>query len=234
MVAVLIAAGIVGTVFVVAKKLTAPGEQPPAQVAQQPAPPPASPPVDKPVEPPAQPPAPEPEVKKPSPMSPPIEEGPREKPQPVSPPPRAKEPAPPAEQMVLLRSTPPGAKVVIDDRLELGCTTPCSVSLPHGRHMLTATLSAHHPATRVFEVPKQSELYLNLARNGGMLIVKTIPPGAIIFLNGQERPEKTPAMIPLAVGRYKLLVSKLGYKDDDQDIDMKDGSMLEASFTLGK
>jgi len=95
-------------------------------------------------------------------------------------------------------------------------------------------LPGYHATMRVFEVPKQSELYLSLARAGGTLIVKTTPPGATIYINAQARPERTPAMVPLEPGRYKLTVSLAGYKDDEQDIQVRDGAVLEANFTLGR
>jgi len=185
-------------------------------------------------------PTPSPEVVKPSPMSPapvaekPVEEPPSSKPTTAAAKPRREQPEEPSEQVVLIRSTPPGARVIVDDRADWACTTPCSLPLPHGRHALNAVLQGYHASMRVFEVPQQSELYLSLSRTGGTLIVKTTPAGATISINGQTRSEKTPAMIPLAPGRYKVTVSLAGYKDDDQDITVRDGAMLEANFTLGR
>ena len=182
------------------------------------------------------------EPAKPSPMSPAPEQG---EPKPVAPaqarapatlparPPKTEAPAP-AEQVVLIRSMPPGARVVVDERPDWTCTTPCSLTLPHGRHALSAVLQGYNTGMRVFEVPKESGLFLSLARAGGTLIVKTTPPGATIFIDGQARPEKTPAMIPLAPGRHKLSVSLAGYNKDYQDILMRDGATLEANFTLGR
>jgi len=178
------------------------------------------------------------ESAKPSPMSPAPEQ---EEPKPVAPapatspakPPKA-EPAAPAEQVVLIRSMPPGARVVVDERPDWTCSTPCSLTLPHGRHALSAVLQGYNPGMRVFEVPEESGLFLSLARAGGTLIVKTTPPGATIFINGQARPERTPAMVPLAPGRYRVTVSLAGYNNDDQDIVVRDGATLEANFTLGR
>jgi hypothetical protein len=165
----------------------------------------------------------------------------QEEPKPVAPapatspakPPKA-EPAAPAEQVVLIRSMPPGARVVVDERPDWTCSTPCSLTLPHGRHALSAVLQGYNPGMRVFEVPEESGLFLSLARAGGTLIVKTTPPGATIFINGQARPERTPAMVPLAPGRYRVTVSLAGYNNDDQDIVVRDGATLEANFTLGR
>lgn len=164
----------------------------------------------------------------------PSEEAPAPKPATVPAKPNNVAPAETAEQVVLIRSTPPGVRVVVDERSDWGCTTPCSLPLPHGRHSLNAVLPGYHSALRVLEVPKQTELYLSLARTGGTLIVKTTPAGATITINGQARPEKSPAMIPLNPGRYKLIVSLAGYKDDDQDIVVREGAVLEANFTLGR
>jgi len=244
--ALLLGAGVVAGVFYgTAKYLENQNQAGPAPPA---APQPAA---EKPAPKTEAPPTPGVEAAKPSPMSPapPVEEPPAEQPvvmkpaadEPPAPKPstvpakaRKEEPTAPAEQIVLIRSTPPGARVIVDDRADWACTTPCSLPLPHGRHALSAVLQGYHAALRVFEVPKQSELYLSLGRTGGTLIVKTTPVGATISINGQARPEKTPAMIPLAPGRYKVTVSLAGYKDDDQDINVRDGAMLEANFTLGR
>ncbi len=147
---------------------------------------------------------------------------------------RKEDSAGPAQQVVLIRSTPQGARVMVDERPDWACTTPCSITLPHGRHSLNAVLPGYHATMRVFELPQQSQLYLSLARSGGTLMVKTTPSGAIIYINGQARPERTPAMVPLEPGRYKLTVSLAGYKDDSQDIQVRDGAVLEANFTLGR
>jgi serine/threonine-protein kinase len=189
-------------------------------------------------------PAPAPSVEsqppKPSPMSPagaveaPREEAPATKAATAPAAVRQEDSAEPSEQVVLIRSTPQGARVIVDERPDWGCTTPCSMTLPHGRHSLNAVLQGHHATKRVFELPQQSQLYLSLARSGGTLMVKTTPPGATIQINGRARPERTPAMIPLDPGRYKLTVSLAGYKDDDQDIQVREGAVLEANFTLGR
>ena len=172
-----------------------------------------------------------PQVAKPSPTSP-AEEPPKERPAPA--PQRTSEPAAPPEQVILVRSSPVGAKVVFDGKPELVCATPCSLGLPRGRHTMVATIDGYRSALRVFDSPRESEFYLNLTRAGGTLLVRTTPPGATVRINGQVRPEKTPATIPLPVGRYKLVVSLAGYQDDDQDLEIRDGAMLEANFSLGK
>jgi hypothetical protein len=172
-----------------------------------------------------------PQAAKPSPTSP-AEEPPKERPVPA--PQRTSEPAAAPEQVILVRSSPVGAKLVFDGKPELVCTTPCSVPLPRGRHTMEATIDGYRSTLRVFESPRESEFYLNLTRASGTLLVRTTPPGATVRINGQVRPEKTPATIPLPVGRYKLVVSLAGYQDDDQNLEIRDGAMLEANFSLGK
>jgi serine/threonine protein kinase len=171
------------------------------------------------------------EAAKPSPASP-AEAPPKE--QPASPPQQTRAPVALPQQPILIRSSPVGAKVVFDGKPDSACTTPCSVPLPNGRHTMEATFAGYRPILRVFESPRESEFYLSMTRAGGTLLVRTIPPGASVRINGEVRPEKTPATIPLPVGHYKLVVSLAGYRDDDQDLDIKDGAMLEATFSLGK
>ena len=56
------------------------------------------------------------------------------------------------------------------------------------------------------------------------------PPGATIFIDGQERPEKTPAVIKLPVGRYKVRVSKEGLTPKETMVEIKDGGNPEINI----
>lgn len=132
---------------------------------------------------------------------------------------RAKKPAPPSRNQenqgeqasggaqdiadVELLSDPPGAKMVIDNRLDNACTSPCTVSLLNGRHTLLVELSGYREARRIFNVPDDSSIFVNLNKNMGVLVVTSSPPGASIFVDGKNYGH-TPSTLHLPSGSHTL------------------------------
>jgi serine/threonine-protein kinase len=127
-------------------------------------------------------------------------------------------------------TSPPGATVEVAGQ---NCTTPCTLRVRPGRHSVTATLAGHRRALRIIEAPRDSELFLHMERSSGTLNVRSNPAGATIVLNGQERAEKTPAMLTLPVGRYKLEVVREGAGRDVEDVEIKESVItnVDVNFT---
>jgi len=139
---------------------------------------------------------------------------------------------PPVEQPVQIITNPPGAEVVPDNTPDKTCKSPCSLQMSPGRHTLTVTLAGYRKENRIFEVARQPlEMFINLTQLIGTLRVETVPPGASITLNGQLRPEKTPVTLLLPPGKYRLEVSLDGRRAE-QDIEVRDGSLMRADFRL--
>jgi hypothetical protein len=135
------------------------------------------------------------------------------------------EPAPPKPAQthwVQVRSRPPGAMVTADDDPELTCKTPCEVPLREGRHVLNFTLAGHRLAPRIIRVPDLTDITVRLTQEAGTLAIRTTPPGASIFINGESRTEKTPAMVKLPVGRYRIRLTLEGYPDYEDAVDVRD------------
>ncbi|HSB17886.1 MAG TPA: serine/threonine-protein kinase [Bryobacteraceae bacterium] len=139
-----------------------------------------------------------------------------------------------SETAVNVQTVPPGATVTFDNNPAFTCQSPCSLPLTNGRHTLSATTGGYRTALRIFELPRDAELSVNLIRMAGQILIVTEPPGAAILVNGKQRSEKTPATIELPVGKQTVVVSMPGYKNDDQEIDVKDGAYMRLSFTLSK
>jgi serine/threonine protein kinase len=129
---------------------------------------------------------------------------------------------PAADQAVRLVSNPPGAAITLDNRPDLTCKTPCSLSLPTGRHTLAATLDGHRRALRIFELPRDAEVFVNMDPTTGTLMIRSEPSGAAITINGQQRSEKTPAALTLPTGHYRIEIAKEGMKKDVEEVDIKD------------
>jgi len=129
------------------------------------------------------------------------------------------------ELKALLVTIPAGATVSVDSKAELSCKTPCTMSLPAGRHTLSASASGYRRALRIFELPKEPEVVMNLDRTTGTVFIRSDPGGASISINGDARSEKTPATLALPTGGYKIEVSKSGYQTYVENIEVKDSVM---------
>jgi hypothetical protein len=156
---------------------------------------------------------------------------------PTPPPPATdapKDPAGPAKGLIAvsIRSTPPGAKVIIDDGKVEPCSTPCTVDLPAGRHVLLAQLDKYESANKIFQLPAEAQLNLTLRRQTGTVAVSSNPTGAQILVDGVEHPEKTPAILTLPVGRHKVTVTLPGRGEKSRDMNIEDGAQLDYSVNF--
>lgn len=140
----------------------------------------------------------------------------------------------PADMAVQVRTSPPGASVVFDGNQARACQTPCSVTLSPGRHTASATFSGYRPAMRIFQLPDEGNLFLYMSRMTGEVQIITDPPGASILIDGQPRTETTPATLSLAAGNCTVAVAKDGYRQNEQEIEVKDGAFMRLTLSLGK
>jgi hypothetical protein len=139
----------------------------------------------------------------------------------------------PGEYKLVVTTSPPGAEIIFDGNPQTRCQSPCTVALSPGRHTLAASLAGHRPELRIFEMTAPRELFLVLAPQTGTLRVESVPAGAQILINGQARPETTPATLTLPVGKYQVEVVKDGSRDQ-QAIEIKEGALLRVSFQLSQ
>lgn len=124
-----------------------------------------------------------------------------------------------------LVTSPPGATLTVDGRSDLTCTTPCGLTLPPGRHTLSATLTGHRTVLKIFELPRDAELYMNLEPTTGTLVLRSDPSGAAIVIDGQARPERTPVTLNLPTGGHRVELSKEGFKTYTEDLELKDSTI---------
>ena len=80
-------------------------------------------------------------------------------------------------QSVQFLTEPPGAQVTVDRDSALACKTPCMLSLSGGRHALTVQMTGYRPYPRVFSVPQDGDLFLELNKALGTLNVTSQPAG---------------------------------------------------------
>ncbi|MBV9406291.1 MAG: serine/threonine protein kinase, partial [Acidobacteriaceae bacterium] len=104
---------------------------------------------------------------------------------------------------VELLSDPPGAKLLIDGRSDESCTTPCTMSLPSGRHTLTAELNGYSISRRIFSVPDNDSLLISLNKSMGVLLVTSAPSGCAVVVDGRES-GRTPQTLHLSAGTHRV------------------------------
>jgi serine/threonine-protein kinase len=139
---------------------------------------------------------------------------------------------PQVAQPVQVITSPPGARVVPDNNPAQACQSPCSLRLLPGRHTLAVTLEGHRREMRIFEVTAQPlELFVSLTAATGRVHLDSEPPGASIMVDGQPRPERTPATLLLPAGKHRLTVTHDGVRRD-RDIEVADGGLLRVVFPL--
>ncbi len=133
---------------------------------------------------------------------------------------------------VELLSEPPGAKVVVDNKPDTACTSPCTLSLPNGRHTLEARLNGYDVARRIFTVPDDNSLFLTLTKNMGTLVVTSSPPGVTIFVDGKDYGH-TPSTLHLPTGTHTLLLVN-GALRQEETVDIQNDTLAARSFRFSK
>jgi serine/threonine protein kinase len=186
----------------------------PNQTAQEP---PKSPPTTQPET--TQPETPKPETTKPAESAPSEPTPPTTPRREVStlPPPIVVKPG--ADKTVQFLTDPSGAKVTVDDNPALTCKAPCMLQLPAGRHALNVQLPGFRSYPRVFNVPQDGDIFLQLSKASGTLSVTSNPPGATIEINNEMQSKRTPALFTLPPGTYHVRVARNGaFLDFDAEI----------------
>jgi hypothetical protein len=138
-------------------------------------------------------------------------------------------PALPSEATFHLTTAPAGAEAVFDSSQK--CTTPCTVTLPNGRHTFVAHKVGFREAHRIFEIPQDSGLIVDLIRATGMLSLTSQPSGCSIVVDGQEQAQKTPASLMLGVGQHRIQVLQ-GTRREEFMIDIRDGAIVNRAVEL--
>ena len=129
------------------------------------------------------------------------------------------------QQSVQFLTEPPGAQVVIDGNSSQGCKTPCMLPLSAGRHALTVQLAGYRPYPRVFNVPQESDIFLQLTKVSATLSITSEPRGATIELDGALQTQRTPTTFTLAPGAYHIKVARSG-ASIDFDVQLRDGEFI--------
>jgi len=135
--------------------------------------------------------------------------------------------------VIQIDSEPVGVNVSVDNGA-LTCTTPCALELTAGRHSIHGSRAGFRDALSVVEIPRDSQVMLRLAQRTGSLAVRSDPNDAQIFVNGEAQPQRTPAILNLPVGKYKIVLKKQGQPDYEDEIEVVDQVTRTMEVTWGK
>jgi len=122
---------------------------------------------------------------------------------------------------------------MFDGNSELRCTTPCILNLPLGRHTLVVTEKGYREAQRVFTLPSEPGLIINLEATMGTLSLVTNPPGLAVVIDGKEQARKTPANFPLAVGEHRVQVLR-GAEKQEFTAQIRDNVVSQKTIDWGQ
>jgi len=101
-----------------------------------------------------------------------------------------------------------------------------------GRHTLVVTSKGYREAQRVFNLPSDPGLIMNLEATMGTLSLVTKPAGLAVIIDGQEQARKTPADFPLSVGEHHVQVLR-GSEKQEFTAQIRDNVVSQKSIEWG-
>ncbi len=129
---------------------------------------------------------------------------------------------------VEFNSDPPGARIIVDNRADLACLAPCGLTLPAGRHTLTADLSGYGITRKIFNAPLDGSVFVTMERNMGVLVLTSEPAGSEVTIDGKDI-GPTPVHVNLPAGRHHLSLSD-GTRHHDETIQIDTDGAYVRSF----
>jgi hypothetical protein len=114
-----------------------------------------------------------------------------------------------------LRTTPPNAKVEIDNAV--AGYTPLEINVPTGSHILRISRKEYRDweSTFVIDYQEEKEIRHTLEALPGMLVITSDPKESDVTVNGVPQSSKS---IPLKPGRYEVRISHEGYLTQEKTV----------------
>ncbi len=122
---------------------------------------------------------------------------------------------------VEMLTDPAGATITVDGNAGLSCTTPCTLSLPDGRHTLSAQLNGYQLERRILNVPADTNFFFQMVKESGALLLTSSPSGATVYVDGQAA-GNTPVTLHLSLGAHKIVWS-YGGNEHQETIEIQNG-----------
>ena len=142
-------------------------------------------------------------------------------------------PAGPTDASFSLTTQPAGAEAEFDGDAAHACITPCTLRLAMGRHTLRIKHAGYREAQRVFSLPGEPGLIVNLDGATGTLSLVTNPANLTVFIDGQEQARKTPSNFVLPAGEHRVQVIRGGEKQEFT-VAIRDGGVSQKNIDWGQ
>lgn len=117
----------------------------------------------------------------------------------------------PPPLMLVVKTQPPGAKAVLDEQ-PLG-TTPLRRAVPTGRHVLALSLAGHETLWLPLAAAATGELLVEQALRplSAAVIVESVPPGAALTVDGEQKGTTPVFLAQLAFGKHAAALALPGH-----------------------
>jgi hypothetical protein len=132
-------------------------------------------------------------------------------------------------------SVPQGAQIQLDGATDPSWVTPVVLSnIQPGSHSITLSKSGFASDSRSVDVASgaHASTIIHLSQLSAMLVVKSEPTGASIYVDGHDAGAKTPAQINVGKGQHVVLVRMSGYLDETMNAQFVLGQTFNFSPTL--
>jgi hypothetical protein len=138
-----------------------------------------------------------------------------------------------------ITSDPPGADVFVNGAKQSG-QTPVTLPLAAGQYNLVLRMQGHDPYVGEVQVKEnvQTQLHTKLnERSTGHIAwaqVRTDPPGAEIFVDGNSTGRFTPARLELSAGTHIVNLKLDGYRPVKRTVSASEGGTVPITESLSK
>lgn len=132
--------------------------------------------------------------------------------------------------MFRLTTNPAGAEASFDGDASSHCTSPCALMLPMGRHSLTVHHTGYRETQRIFTLPDETGLIVNLEAAVGSLNLVTNPSGLTVVIDGSQKDSKTPASFTLPVGTHHIEVLR-GSEKQEFSVEIRDAVLTQKNIS---
>ncbi len=136
---------------------------------------------------------------------------------------------------IKVSSTPTGARVYLDGE-DTGKETDCVLdSVPAGEHTIKLRKADYldYEKEVIVESDEEVEVSFTLISYYGSIKVSSNPPGAKVYLDGNDTGEKTYCILDRVLpGEHTIKLTKTGYIDYERDVTVESGKEVKLSVTL--
>ena len=137
--------------------------------------------------------------------------------------------------MIVVRSSPPNAKIYVDDR-HYG-ETPEQIKLKTGRHNIRLEKDRYKPYHESVNIRRNQRTNINVdlkpIQRFGTLDITSHPDGARVMID-DEYYNRTPMKTKLRPGAYTVKLSKRGYKPLTREVRVRQGKVTSRDFEMEK